>query len=61
MRIHAGACCTHYTDDCERHGCALAPAFEDTGSLPVVADGTKLCDTCGKVHGEADCDHSEVL
>lgn len=32
----------------------------DTGSLPVVADDNKPCDTCGKVHTDADHDHSEV-
>lgn len=40
----------------------MTEAFEDTGSIPVVADGNpKPCDTCGKTHGPTDCDHSEEL
>lgn len=36
-------------------------AFEDTGSIAVVADDNKPCDTCGKTHKPGDADHSEVL
>lgn len=52
--------CNLCSDDSQRDPMRRA-AFEDTGSIPVIADDNKPCDTCGKTHRPDDCAHSEVL